>query len=223
MAHWTRKTVRNVEVAHMASARPNGAEDSRARTALLDAVERLMLAEGYAAVTTRRVASEAGVNPGLVYYYFGPMDNLLIEVFRRVATRSQERHVEALASEQPLWALWDLILDHTNAVLNLEFLALGNHRKALRAEMRAASLRRRRLQFEALSKVLAERGVDTQRWPPEAVMLLMDGAARFMGEEDAYGVNLGHAQAIAVVERLISEVEGARRVERRRSPPRRTA
>jgi AcrR family transcriptional regulator len=190
---------------------------------LLDAVERLMLSDGYAAVTTRRVAAEAGVNPGLVYYYFGPMDNLLIEVFRRVATRSQERHAEALGSDQPLWALWDLILDHTNAVLNLEFLALGNHRKALRAEMRAASLRRRRMQFEALSKVLVGRGVDTQRWPPEAVMLLMDGAARFMGEEDAYGVDLGHGQAIAVVERLISEVEGERRVERSRSTRRQTA
>jgi AcrR family transcriptional regulator len=195
----------------MPSTEPKSAEDSRARTALLDAAERLMLSDGYAAVTTRRVGAEAGVNPGLVYYYFGPMDNLLIEVFRRVAARSQERHAEALASKQPLWALWDLILDHTNTALNLEFLALGNHRKALRAEIKAASGRRRHMQFEALSTVLAERGVDTQRWPPEAVMLLMDGVARFMGEEDAYGVDLGHTEAIAVVERLISEVEGERR------------
>jgi AcrR family transcriptional regulator len=201
----------------------NRPEDSGARTALLDAAERLMLSEGYASVTSRRVAAEAGVNPGLVYYYFGPMDNLLIEVFRRVATRSEERHAEALASEQPLWALWDLILDHTNAALNLEFLALGNHRKALRAEMRAASVRRRHMQFDALSKVLSERGVDTERWPAEAVMLLMDGAARFMGEEDAYGVGLGHAQAIAVVERLIGQVEGERRVGRSRTRRRRPA
>jgi AcrR family transcriptional regulator len=191
--------------------------------ALLDATERLMLSDGYAAVTTRRVAAEAGVNPGLVYYYFGPMDNLLIEVFRRVATRSQERHTEALASDQPLWALWDLILDHTNAALNLEFLALGNHRKALRAEMKAASVRRRHMQFGTLSKILAERGVDTERWPPEAVMLLIDGVARFMGEEDAYGVGLGHTQAMALVERLITEVEGERRVPRRHTRARRSA
>jgi AcrR family transcriptional regulator len=223
MAHRTGQAVGNLEVADMASPRPNCSEDSGARTALLDAVERLMLSDGYAAVTSRRVAAEAGVNPGLVYYYFGPMDNLLIEVFRRVATRSLERHAEALASEQPLWALWGLILDHTNAALNLEFLALGNHRKALRAEMKAASVRRRRMQFDALSKVLAEHGVDAERWPPEAVMLLMDGVARFMGEEDAYGVRLGHAQAIAVVERLIGEVEGKRRVGRRRATRRRTA
>jgi AcrR family transcriptional regulator len=207
----------------MATARSKGADDSEARTALLDATERLMLSDGYAAVTTRRVAAEAGVNPGLVYYYFGPMDNLLIEVFRRVATRSQERHAEALASRQPLWALWDLILDHTNAALNLEFLALGNHRKALRAEMKAASVRRRHMQFNALSEILAHRGIDTKRWPPEAVMLLIDGVARFIGEEDAYGVGLGHTQAIALVERLITEVEGERQVPRRHNRARQSA
>ena len=40
----------------MAPARRNGAHDSETRTALLDAAEHLMLEEGYAAVTSRRVA-----------------------------------------------------------------------------------------------------------------------------------------------------------------------
>ncbi len=88
-----------------------------------------MLSEGYAAVTSRRVAGQARVNAGLVYYYFGPMDNLFVEVFRRSAARMLGRQAEALVSDQPLWALWDLIRDQTNTALNLEFLALGNHRK----------------------------------------------------------------------------------------------
>jgi AcrR family transcriptional regulator len=201
----------------MASPRPNGAEEPDARTALLDAVERLMLSEGYAAVTSRRVAAEAGVNAGLVYYYFGPMENLFVEVFRRSAARMFGRQAEALASEQPLWALWDLIRDQTNTSLNLEFLALGNHRKVVMEEMKEFSVRFRHLQFEGLSKVLAKYKVDTEKWPPEAVMLFMDGAARFMGEERAYGLNLGHPQAVGVVERLIGEVEGRRRMGRRRT------
>ena len=184
------------------------AEEIDARTALLDAVERVMLSEGYAAVTSRRVAAEAGVNAGLVYYYFGPMDNLFVEVFRRSAARMLGRQAEALASEQPLWALWDLIRDQTNTALNLEFLALGNHRKAVMDEMKDFSMRFRRLQFDGLSKVLVKYGVDTKLWPAEAVMLFMDGVARFMGEERTYGLNLGHAQAISVVERLIGELEG---------------
>lgn len=206
-----------VEVAGMASTRPNGTEEPDARTALLDAVERLMLSEGYAAVTSRRVAAEAGVNAGLVYYYFGPMDSLLIEVFRRSAARMLGRQTEALASEQPLWALWDLIRDQTNSALNLEFLALGNHRKAVMAEMKAFSVRFRQVQFDGLSKVLVKYKVDTELWPAEAVMLFMDGVSRFMLEEAAYDLNLGHAQAVGVVERLIGELEGKRRTGRRRT------
>lgn len=204
-------------VADMASTRPNGADEPDARTALLDAVERLMLSEGYAAVTSRRVAAEAGVNPGLVYYYFGPMDNLFVEVFRRSAARMLDRQAQALASEQPLWALWDLIRDQTNTGLNLEFLALGNHRKVVMAEMKEFSVRFRHLQFDGMSEILAKHEVDTEKWPAEAVMLFMDGVSRFMGEERAYGLNLGHPQAVGVVERLIGEVEGARRKRPRRT------
>jgi len=200
----------------MASSASDGVGEPDARTALLEATERLMLSEGYAAVTSRRVAAEAGVNPGLVYYYFGPMDELFLEVFRRSAARSLDRQAEALASGQPLWALWDLIRDQTNTALNVEFLALGNHRKAIMAEMKEFSVRFRRLQFEGLSTILAKYGVDSTEWPPEAVMLLMDAAARFMGDERSYGLNLGHTQAITVVERLISRLEGKRRTRRRR-------
>ena len=174
-----------------------------------------MLSEGYAAVTSRRVAAEAGVNPGLVYYYFGPMDNLFIEVFRSSAARMLDRQSTALESQQPLWAMWDLIRDQTNTGLNLEFLALGNHRKALQAEMKEFSVRFRRGQFDAMTKILARYDVDPKQWPAEAVIVMFDGVARFMGEERAYGLNFGHSQATAVVERLITELEGER-VQRRR-------
>ena len=126
--------------------------------ALLDATERLMLSDGYAAVTSRRVAAEAGVNPGLVYYYFGPMDNLFIEVFRRSAARMLDRQAEALASEQPLWALWDLIRDQTNTGLNLEFLALGNHRKPFRLRSRTSRCGSAACSSTAMSKVLTSTG-----------------------------------------------------------------
>jgi AcrR family transcriptional regulator len=195
----------------MTADRANGLKETSARRALLDATERLMLSEGYAAVTSRRVAAEAGVNPGLVYYYFGPMDTLLIEVFRRRASKMLERQAQALSSDQPLWALWDLIRDQTNTALNLEFLALGNHRKAVKAELKAFSVSFRRLQFDGLATALDGYGVDTELWAPEAVMLLMDGVSRFLLEEQSYDLDLGHTQAVALVERLISQLEGPRR------------
>lgn len=204
-------------LAVMAPIPPKDAAEPDARTALLDAAERLMLAEGYAAVSSRRVATEAGVNAGLVYYYFGPMENLFVEVFRRSAARMLGSQAEALATDQPLWALWDLICDQTNSALNLEFLALGNHHDLVMEEMKEFSVRFRGLQFDGVSKALAKYGVDSELWPPEAVMLFMDAAARFMGEERAYGLSLGHAQAVAVIERLLGGLEGKRRNRRRRT------
>lgn len=42
---------------------------------------------GYADITTRTLANEAGVNPGLVHYYFGSMDQLFIRVLERFTER----------------------------------------------------------------------------------------------------------------------------------------
>ena len=64
---------------------------------LMDAAERLLYDVGYAGVTTRAVAEEAGVKHGLVHYYFGSMDELL--------TQTLERFVDQLA--EALEALYD--------------------------------------------------------------------------------------------------------------------
>ena len=57
-----------------------------------------MLDEGYAAVSTRRIAAKAGTDKALVHYYFGTMDDLFIAIFRRSAERGAVRIGEALAS-----------------------------------------------------------------------------------------------------------------------------
>ena len=62
----------------MTATRRIGAEDSSTRAALLDAAQQLMLDEGYAAVTSRRVAAQAGLKPQLVHYYFRTMDDLFL-------------------------------------------------------------------------------------------------------------------------------------------------
>jgi len=59
--------------------------DARQQTtgALMDAAERLLYEVGYAGVTTRAVAEAAGVNHGLVHYYFGSMEELLTQTLER--------------------------------------------------------------------------------------------------------------------------------------------
>ena len=75
----------------MASARRIGAPDAKNRGVLLDAAEQLLLEEGYAAVTSRRVAEKAGLKPQLVHYYFRTMEDLFLAVFRRRAEEGLER------------------------------------------------------------------------------------------------------------------------------------
>jgi AcrR family transcriptional regulator len=194
----------------MASGRRIGAEDSKTRAVLLDATEQLMLEEGYAAVSSRRVAKTAGLNAGLVYYYFGSMDELFIALFRRGAERSLGRQVQALASDQPLWALWELTHSLSNTALTMEFIALANHRKAIQAEIVGYAQRFRSMQLETMSGVLAGYGIDPENWPPVTVMLLMSGISRFLLMEEAFGIDTGHAETIALVERYLRHLEGER-------------
>ena len=188
----------------------NGLDESETRTALLDAAELLMVEHGYAAVTTRRVATQAGVNNGLVYYYFGTMDDLFLELYRRRSTRSLERMRQVLDDPQPLWALWEQSRDASKNAIVMEFIALANHRKAIKKEIAAQSRRHRRLQLERLTEVLADHRVDLERWPAAALILLMTGTARFLLLEESFNVDVGHAEAIALIEREIRALEGER-------------
>ena len=64
---------------------------SSAEETLLDAAERLLVDVGYGGITTRRLAEEAGVNHGLVHYYFGSNENLLVRALERFTERMIER------------------------------------------------------------------------------------------------------------------------------------
>jgi AcrR family transcriptional regulator len=194
----------------MTSARRIGAPDAKNRAVLLDAAEQLLLEEGYAAVTTRRLAARAGVNKALVYYYFGTMDDLFIALFRRIAEGSLQRQSEILASEQPLWELWNAGQDQFDTRLLMEFNALANHRPAVRSEIAAYSRKFRRLQIDAIARVLDEHGVDPAEWPPAAVILMLTGVARFLLIEESFGIDVGHRDTKRVIERYLTALEGRR-------------
>src|SRR6202045_5338952 len=119
----------------MTSARRIGAPDAKNPAQLLDVAERLMIEEGYAAVTSRRLASRAGLKPQLVHYYFRTMEELFLEVFRRRGEEALEVHAQMLQSPQPLWALWRFGPDPAFTRISMEFMALANHRKEMRAEI----------------------------------------------------------------------------------------
>jgi AcrR family transcriptional regulator len=191
------------------SARRVGAEDSTTRAALLDAAQRLMLDEGYASVTSRRVAAKAKLKPQLVHYYFRTMDDLFLALFRRGAEQNLVRQERALASAQPLRALWAFSSERAGATLTMEFAALANHRKAIRAEIAAYAERFRRLQADALARVLDPRASDAGALSPATLPVLITAISRILAMEEALGVTTGHAETRAVVERELARLERA--------------
>src|SRR5213594_495681 len=77
-----------------------------AEAALFDAAERLLVEVGYAGITTRRLAEEAGVNHGLVHYYFGSNENLLMRTLERFTDRLIARQRDLYEAEGPFIDKW---------------------------------------------------------------------------------------------------------------------
>jgi AcrR family transcriptional regulator len=171
-----------------------------------------MLEEGYAAVTSRRVAAAAGLKPQLVHYYFRTMDDLFLALFRRRAEQGLERQARAFESDQPLWAVWDLSRDPRGTALTMEFTALANHRKEIRAEIAASAERYRSELRRGMEAVFERYGVDTAQLPPLVCSVLLTCISRVLIiEDETLGMSTGHAETIAFVEDLLRGLEGERR------------
>jgi AcrR family transcriptional regulator len=200
-------TWQGVRVTNAPSPRRIGAEDSNTRAQLLDAAEQLLLEEGYAAVTSRRVAARAALKPQLVHYYFRTMDDLFLAVFRRRAEQNVARIERAVAADTSLRVLWELNADIGGAAFNIEFVALANHRKAIRAEIARYAERFRAAQLEAVTAALGAIGLTADELPPIVALLMMTGLSQVMALEDALGVTAGHDTTRSFIEQAIARVE----------------
>src|SRR3954465_4011951 len=102
-----------------------------AEEALLDAAEQLLVDVGYAGITTRRLAEEAGVNHGLVHYYFGSNENLLVRALERFTERLIARQRDLYAADMPFLEKWRTAMrylvaeDVTYEKVSLELQAVG--------------------------------------------------------------------------------------------------
>jgi AcrR family transcriptional regulator len=183
--------------------RARGADPS-ARQRLIEATAKVMSDEGYAAATSRRVAAEAGVKQALVYYYFPTMDDLFVEVLRAGAESSLEHMRTALTDDEPIRALWLINSDVRRTALNTEFMALANHRKAIRVELRAYAERVRDIESAAVTVALRAKGIDLEEHPPVVISMLIAQIARSLCNESAVGVTLGHDEMRAYVDRMLT-------------------
>jgi AcrR family transcriptional regulator len=193
----------------MATARRVGAETSRKRDELLDVVERLMLTDGYAAVTYRAVAAKAEVTAGLVQYYFPTLDDLFIAAIRRRSEQNLRRLQAALDArpDEPLRVLWAYSQEESTAALTTEFLALGNHRKSIASEIAEVSEAVRRLQAEAIARSVPPAGAALTGLSADALLFLVTGVPKLIRLETSVGLTSTHQEVVRCFEAYLDTAE----------------
>ncbi len=194
----------------MAKPRRTGTETSETRARIVEVTERIMLADGYASVSSRSVAKEAGVTPALVHYYFPTLDDLFRAVLRRRVDQQLERQARVLStSPRPLRALWNLNSDPSRTGLVLEFMSLANHRKEIGAELAAIATQFREAQVELLKEHVSRSGLADRGISPMAAMVLLNHIAQGAVLEHNIGMDCGTVEIRALVEHLLDQIEGA--------------
>jgi AcrR family transcriptional regulator len=82
------------------------------RTLILDAARRRLLTDGYAGLSTRKVADEAGVPLSQLHYYFGSKQGLIMALFEQENQRRLERQRRLYAEDTPLWQRYERACDY---------------------------------------------------------------------------------------------------------------
>ena len=158
------------------------------RTAIVDAARSSILADGYAALSTRRVAELAGVPLSQIHYHFGSKRQLILAVLAAENERLLERQAEMFDAPDPLWVRWDRACDYLDADLASgyvrilqEMIAAGWSDPEVAASVRDMIGGWYRLLGDVARRE-AERGVDLGPFSPEEVGALM--ALPFLGAEE---------------------------------------
>ncbi len=174
-----------------------------AEQALLDAAERLLVEVGHARITTRRVAQEAGVNHGLVHYYFGSMENLLVQVLERFTERLIARQQAMYAADIPFIDKWRRAMlylvsdDLEYEKVWLELQALAWNRPELRERVGHVNAHWRTVLTEAFEAPREQYAIPM---PIDALVSLVMTFNEGIALERAQGITAGHHELLAWID-----------------------
>ena len=174
---------------------------------LLDAAERLLVEVGYAGITTRRLAEEAGVNHGLVHYYFGSNENLLVRALERFTQRLTARQRELYSGDEPFVEKWRTAMrflvseDTTYEKVWLELQALSWNDPGIRARLAEVNAEWRAVLTEAFREPHRELGVEM---PLEALVALVMTFNIGIIVERLGDVHDGHAELLDWIDGWLS-------------------
>jgi AcrR family transcriptional regulator len=180
----------------------------------LDAAERLLVEVGYASISTRRLAEEAGVNHGLVHYYFGSMEQLFVAVLERYTERLIVRQRAMYAADVPFIEKWRTAMSFLDQdrvsgyqKIWLELQALAWNRPELRERLAWVRGQWTEVLTEAFGKAMEEYGLDTERFPVKAIVALVGTFNEGIILERLGGITEGHAELLDMIDRWLVKLE----------------
>ena len=184
-------------------------------TALMDAAERLLVRVGAAGTTTRSIAAEAGLDHGLVHYYFGSMEELLLQVLERFTGRLTARQREMYRADVPFIEKWRSAMDFLERDIEsgypktwFELQALAWNRHELRDRLVQIEAEWRELLTEAFGRALREEyGLD---WPIDALVSLVVTFNLGMQSEALLGIRTGHRELLEWIDGWLVSLEAAK-------------
>ena len=178
-----------------------------AEEALLDAAERLLVEVGHAGITTRRIAEEAGVNHGLVHYYFGSNESLLVRALERFTERLIERQRALYAADMPFVEKWRTAMryllseDVAYEKVWLELQALAWNNPDLQARLARVNGEWRAVLTDAFEEPHRELGI---QMPLNALVSLVMTFNVGIIVERLGGVETGHQQLLDWIDAWLS-------------------
>jgi AcrR family transcriptional regulator len=185
-----------------------------AEQAFLDAAERLLVSVGYAGITTRKLAEEAGLNHGLVHYYFGSMQELLLQVLERYTDRLIVRQRAMYASDMPFIEKWRSAmgyLDEDNASgyakVWYELQALGWNDPDIRKRVANVDQAWMQVVTEAFDKASVEYGLDRKEFPLRALVTLVGTFNVGMHLRMLSGIRSGHKELLDWIDHWLQGLE----------------
>src|SRR5919197_3962904 len=192
-----------------------------AQAALLDAAERLLIEEGHAGITTRKVAAEAGVNHGLVHYYFGSIEELLFQAMERYTQRLLDRQRALYAAQIPFIEKWrqamrfiDEDLEAGYPKIWAELHAVAWNRPQFQQRIAQVHLQWREIFGEALAQAKEELSFSATPFSPEAFVALVATFNAGLLLERLIGLDRGHRELLEAMDAWLSSLAADRKESR---------
>jgi len=177
-----------------------------------------LIQSGYAQITTRKLAEEAGANHGLVHYYFGSMEELLVQVLERFTERITTRQRALYGADMPFIDKWrrainyideDLAAGYPKVWFELE--ALAWNRPEFRSRLVRVHEEWHSLLYDAVDRALEDYGIDRRRFPSEAVAALVGTFNLGVLLERMIGKRSHHDALFRMIDRWLVALEAAKK------------